>query len=338
MAKEDGQQSTIKIKLNGKERPFEEKTVVHDWQAASEETSAASSEEMLDEEEFEWILPNEEEPEIPEFKVNHHTESKKRPNIHRFGNGPFTLGIKRTIISFVLAITVGLLLGTFFLQIMKREDIQATTTAQNQVAAEDKPGEEKKTGAGYEATLPAMAVPVLQAGVYSSKENAESAAKELTNQNYATTILEMDGKYNVFIGVAGELQEVESWEKNVKESGLDVLAKELSLKESSIKLATKEQAEQLLKEVNYFKTVAGEAVKGEVGGDVNEKVSQNGLQLIDSYKDGVYQNKEAVNLQEQLQAALKGLENSSENKEEAIKVQQSLLNYITIYYQLSSHS
>lgn len=337
--KENSQRSTIKIKLNGKERPFEEKTVVHDWQAASEETSAASSEEML-EEEFEWILPDEEETEIPEFKINHHTESKKRPYFHRVGNGPFKWGIKKLVVSFVLAITVGLLLGTFVLEIMKKEDIQATTTARNPVAAADKPGEEKeKANASYKAKLPAMSVPVLQAGVYSSNENAESAAKELANQNYATTILEMDGKYSLFIGVAGDLQEAKSWEKNVKESGLaDVWAKELSIGEGSIQLASKEQAEQFLKEINYYNSIAAEAVKVEMGGNVNEKVLQAGLQLIDSQKDATYQNKEAVNLHEKLQTAVESLEKSSGNQDEILKVQQALLDYMTIYYQLSSQS
>lgn len=339
MEEENGQKSTIKIKLNGKERPFEEKTVVHDWQAASEETSAASSEDMLDEEEFEWILPNEEETEIPEFKVNHHTETKKRPNIHRVGSGPFKLGIKKLIVSFVLAITVGLLLGTFILEIMKKEDIQATTVEQNPTAPAPNTGEQKKDATtNFETTLPAMTLPVLQAGVFSSNENAESVAKELANQNYATTILEMDGKYYLFLGVAGDLQEAKAWEKNEKENGLiDVWATELPLGESSITLGSKAQAEQFSKEVNYFKDIAGEMVKIELGGEANEDVLRAGLQLIDSHKES-YENKEAVNLQGKLQAAIKSLEQASGNQAETLKVQQALLDYMSIYYKISSQS
>ncbi|MCJ7839897.1 hypothetical protein MUB24_03000 [Lederbergia sp. NSJ-179] len=332
----NSQKATIKIKLNGSERPFEEETVIHDWKAASDETSAASSEEMLDEE-FEWILPNEEEEqEVPEFKVNHQKEPKKQPYFHRNGNSPLKLWVKRLILSFVLAITVGLLLGSFLLKMMSQTDTQATTNEQNRLSSENKK-EEGTTASKFEVKLPALTLPVLQAGVYSSKEAADAKAKELANQNQAQTILEMDEKYYLFLGVAGDLQKAKTWEKDLKHNGLeDVWAKELNFEERYIELASKEQSEHLLKEIEYFQTIIGEPANIKMGGEVNNKVIQEGLQLMKADKDLIYQNKEAASLQEKLQTAIKSLEKTAENSAETVKAQQALLDYISIYFTLST--
>lgn len=335
----------IKITLNGKERPFTEETVIRDWKTASEQASATVSEDQTEDEDFEWILPNEEHKEVPEFKLIH-TElpSKNRtPGNWKRKLKPSMLhpNMKGFIISFCLAIIVGLGMGTFILKISKAEHSASVTGIENTPSSQPDTQEESKLKAEYALKLPAWQISVIQGGVFSTQENADTKAKQLENEGQATIVIPLDNRYHLFLGISGQVQTAKTWEEHLKEQGVndgEILAKELNIAEKEIIFSSEEEGNQFSKVLNTFSLIAEEMANIQVSGKVNENVIKDTLALLEKEADKAYSNPEANDLRSKLILATNSLiqYNNSAKKEDLLKAQQALLDYIKIYYGISA--
>ncbi|MBS4176192.1 SPOR domain-containing protein [Lederbergia citrea] len=327
----------IKIKINGDERPFSEEAAIHDWQSGSNEAAATASEESMDEEEFDWILPEVEKKEMPEFhKVNYAPTERKLPSHWRKKMKP---GISGLILSILLAVAIGLVLGSFILKMAKLPE-DSSTIAVNEVklppAAEEKVKDVPKTG--YVGKLPAIGIPVLQGGVFSTQEAAEERAREFSAHELASKIVILDGQYYVFIGVAGDLPTAKEWESELKQKGIDVWAKELTIQEKEIKLTSKAEADELTAETEVYHLLAKEAAGGQLLGKLNDDTLTEVAKVMGADKSTSYKNELANDLHSKLAAAQKSLiefQKSSTNKQELLKAQQALLEYMSIYLGVS---
>ncbi|MBS4199815.1 hypothetical protein KHA93_09110 [Bacillus sp. FJAT-49732] len=321
--------STIKIKLNGKEQTFSEETAIHDWQSATNEASAASSEEIV-EDEFEWILPNDEKNEVPEYKIINATNDNIRKLPVRTWNRNIKSSFSGLFLSVFLAIAVGLILGFIIYKMV----IQTEESHVGLKEGDSPPVVEKESQAAknekYSMTLPEITISVLQGGFYSSNENAVSAGEQLAANNVATTVIEMEGKYYVFIGVAGELSTAKSLASQLKEQGLeDVWAKELSFGGKSIELSSKEEADQLTKEVEAIHKLAEQSAVGYLNGSLDGNV----LKDVENTLNGNFHEEIAKELHGSLKSAethLKGFQ-TSQSKSELLQAQQVLLEFIKLY-------
>src|SRR5690606_32492995 len=98
---------TITVVVDGEERPYVEETVIHDWQMSAEEAAATISEE--EDEEFQWVLPNNEGDEIPEYHHVNVVKPIKRNKLPVLWNRQLQPGFSGMLIAICLAIPVGLM-------------------------------------------------------------------------------------------------------------------------------------------------------------------------------------------------------------------------------------
>ncbi|MEK3890573.1 SPOR domain-containing protein [Bacillus sp. FSL K6-3431] len=326
------QQPAIKIKINGEERPFEEEVIVNNWQTAVEETSAAAD-KTLEEENFDWVLPEVEYNEVSEFQKVNYFPSKNKKYTSR---GRKSAPLATLILSIFLAVAVGLLLGTFLLKMVMNPDDQAAALDDSSITAPIVLKEEtnKLAEVPYTAELPAFTAAVIQGDVFSNKEAADNRASEYDAQGYASTIMEKDGKHYVFIGIASAIGEAKAWEANLKENGLNVWAKELQIGSVKIPFTSKEEATLFASEGKLFQLLANEAISGMNTGKVNDaNITAIGktLEMKEETrsKEGV-----AFELYNKLYGSYEGLKGfQSNNGDKALlkKVQQNLLDYIKLY-------
>lgn len=332
--KKKTQQPAIKIKINGEERPFEEEITVNDWKIAADETSA-SAEKTQDDDTFDWVLPDTEYKEVAEFqKVNYFpSKHKKRPS--QYWRRKTVPGVATVILSIFLAIAVGLLLGTFLLKMVMNPDEQLVPV--NEPADTPvTPKEEVKKQAvdSYIGELPAFTAAVIQGDVYSSKESAEHRMGEYDAEGFGTMMMESEGKYYVFVGIADNITTAKVWEKDLKEKGMNVYAKELSIGNVEMKFTSKKEAELFSTEGKLFQLLAGEAISGTMSGKVNETTVAEigellGIEEGTRSKDGVVHE-----LYKELHAAYEGIKQFQadvSDKGLLKKAQQHLLNYIKLY-------
>ncbi|MBS4194829.1 hypothetical protein [Lederbergia citri] len=320
--------STIKIKLNGREQTFSEETAIHDWQSATKETSAASSEETA-EEDFEWVLPNVEKNEVPEYKIINATNDDIRNLPVKTWKKNIKPGFRGLFLSVFLAIAVGLIIGLIiFKTVIQTED---SHVALKETATP--PVVEKETKKEmYSLTLPDITIPVLQGGQYSTEEAAVSAGENLSEFGVGKTVIEIEGKYYLFIGVSGDLSTAKSWVSKLKDQGLEeVWAKEISISGNTIELASKEEGDRLKSEINMFPKLAEESTNGYIKGVVSEEVLvESEKAIIGTFNEGL-----AKNLHSDLETAQKHLKNfqaSESARNELLQAQQALLDFVKIYY------
>nr|WP_144921321.1 SPOR domain-containing protein [Paenibacillus bovis] len=335
---EDGkekQTSQIKIKLNGVEKPFSEETRIHDWRTTVRDETAATSEDTADEEEFEWILPEIETKEIPEYKIVNATVPSPRNNIGKKWRRQMYPDISKLVFSIILAIVVGLILGTLFLKMMASEDdIVAINEVENPGSVNKDDEKKGGTTAGpVEITIPALTIGVLQGGQFSTKEAADAAANSFRKEDLATTIIEMDGKHYVFIGVAGDLATAKSWESQLKDNGIEVWAKELTIPAKDITFASQTKGEQFVTEASTFKKLANESVTATISGKTNAANMKEISGSIEM-KEDIFESEVANSIHSKLVYALQGLTefSSSDSQKNLINAQQGLLDYMNLFY------
>ncbi|CAM3935964.1 hypothetical protein [Lederbergia lenta] len=333
--KKKTQQPAIKIKINGEERPFEEEITVNDWQVAAEETSA-SAEKADEEDVFDWVLPETEYKEVSEFQKVNYFPSKHKKHPSQYWRRKSVHGVATMILSIFLAVAVGLLLGTFLLKMVMNPDEQPVS-GDDSIAAPPVVSNDdvkKQTVEPYIAELPALTTAVIQGDVYSSKSAAENRMAEYDAQGFGTMMMETEGKYYVFVGIADNITKAKAWEQDLKDKGMNVWAKELSMKKVEMKFTSKQEAELFASEGKLFQLLAGEAMSGIMSGKVNEtSVADIGKQLDTGEgtrsEDGVVHE-----LYSELYAAYEGLrqyQSNADDKSVLKKVQQHLLDYIKLY-------
>ncbi|MBW8350203.1 hypothetical protein K0H71_12215 [Bacillus sp. IITD106] len=322
--------STIKIKLNGREQSFSEEAAIHDWQSATNEASAASSEETA-EEEFEWVLPNVEEKEVPEYKIINATNDNIKNLPVKTWKRNIKPGFKGLFLSVFLAIAVGLILGLIiFKTVIQTED---SHVALKEKETNTPPVSEKETKKEmYSFTLPDITISVLQGGLYRSEEGAVSAGEKISGYGLGKTIIEIEGQYYLFIGVSGNLSTAKSWVNKLKDQGVEeVWAKEISISGKKVELASKEEGDRLTSEINLLPKLAEESTNGYIKGSVSEEVlTESEKAIVGTFNEGM-----AKNLHSNLETAQKHLKNflaSESASNDLLQSQQALLDFVKIYY------
>ncbi|MGV3465906.1 MAG: hypothetical protein ACO1OT_11510, partial [Heyndrickxia sp.] len=107
----------IKIKINGDERPFKEEVSIHKWNA-NEVERAAETENVSEDDQFEWVLPEVDDNPIPEFKKIYYEpspEKTKTSKLFKKNSGSHFLTI---LISAATAISIGILFGFIMLKVI----------------------------------------------------------------------------------------------------------------------------------------------------------------------------------------------------------------------------
>lgn len=332
--------STIKIKINHKERPYKEEPIIRDWQIASQETSATSSDEIDEGDEFEWVLPKQEKKEQKKIHIIYANESKKRKSKSKkrtFRKNYSTPQFKGIFYPIVLAVTIGLFIGIFILNMLNSEEV-GQRAEENPSLNDSRSNEsEDELVESVVWTQPSWDIAVIQAGVFSTEEAAETRANELKKEGQSTTIIPIDNRYYVFIGITKSLDTAKDWEKQLKDLGIgqgDLWAKEITLDEKQFTFSTEDEKQLFSKEIEYLQEIAEQIASGIVYGQFDQKVLDEALPLNEELETSFEGNPAIKQLHDKLLTAInhmKSINNMNEQKKDLYETQQYLLDFITIY-------
>ncbi|WP_144461368.1 hypothetical protein [Siminovitchia fortis] len=331
----------MKIKINGKEQPLNEEVVIKDWSKAKKETAAA--EERLENDEFEWVLPEKNIPEVPEFQPVQSIpepkdqESSPKINIPKYFKKKFSPNKTGFLISSILAVAIGLGFGLFVLKLTVNPENGTTLTDAAPAVA---PNSGKEQGAALMATMPGLSAAVIQGGVFSTEEAAENFSGQFTSKGLPTISLNVDEQQFLFIGISEDLASAKTLADDYKAQGIDVYAKEFIIPENQIKVETKTEAEWMKEAPKLFAVLAKETADARFSGQINEQALQDTEKTIKNYEEKNIQQKVAVDLRNQLEDTIKqlGAYSASQNRESLAKAQQSLLTFLKVYYDASKGS
>ncbi|RHW40637.1 hypothetical protein D1B31_10580 [Neobacillus notoginsengisoli] len=331
----------ITIKINGEEKPIQHQMdkpgdphdSVNKEQTYAEEHAAALEAE---DENFEWILPEQEPVESEEFIIKEaantaaiYPKQTKSSNKKRFGP------LKPIVFSIVFAVLVGLTYGAVMLKLVLTD--KPVVTAGKPIDTEQPTGGngEKTSPAKKAATEPVMLLPVtafaVQEGVYSGKDAALVVKNELEAKGIPSAILDMDDKKMLLVGLAGSIESAKEIGAILKEKGIDFYAKEITLSERKAGKASTTEKGFLDKAPGIYDALSTAAAAAYSGKNVSS-IADTGsiLEAIDASK---FSNDKIIALYNELSKAAGSLDNFEKKHEsaDAHSAQQHLLNFLEKY-------
>ncbi|EDL64692.1 hypothetical protein [Bacillus sp. SG-1] len=329
MDKRGSKDGRITIKINGDKKNYNEELLVHNWKLGEEESAAA--EERAEEDSFDWVLPDE-DPAPKEFKKINYVQKNKGKK--RFGVKQITPGIARIIYTLVGAVAVSLIFGFIILNVITDGE-QSIPAVQLQEAADvNKDGKETPSAAGGTITIDSLTASVLQGGVYTTTDSANTMKASLEAKGIPTMMIEMDGNLFLFIGTAGDLEGAKAMGKKLSNQDVEVYAKDIVLPDKNV-AGTKADADFIEKSKAVFAALAVESSNAYTNGSINEeKLNEISTLLNDLSASKVSEN--MTGLKENLETASRNLQEykSSTELSKLIAAQQSLLTYLESYHKL----
>jgi stage II sporulation protein B len=316
----------ISIKINGESTDFEEDYRVHDWKLGKEETAAG--EEKLEEQGFDWILPDETAQPPKEYKKINYVSGKQVKKKKSFKN-PFHDSVN-LIMSIIGAVVVGAVLGFGTLKVITTTDGGAVPAATLQDTTEA--GATGGSEAESAVQLKEFATSILQGGVFSSQESLAAMQDTLTSKGIASASIEKDGQWFLLLGVSADVETAKLLGEDMKGDGVEVYAKEFKLGGKEVK-ATKDEKSFLEKANGLYAILAEESSSGVLNGKANDSAAatiETGLNEIENIKvqqESIERMKESV-----VNAAKQTL--AMKTSEDAAKVQGELLGYLELYSSL----
>lgn len=329
----------MKVKINGKEQSLKEDVVIKDWSKAQKESAAA--EEQIDSDEFEWVLPEKNVKEIPEFQAAPGITESVGPEKHLKINIPkslrkrFLSNKKGLLLSTILAVAIGLGFGLFILNLVVNPENSTSLTDASPAVA---PGDGKGQKQTIAATMPGLSAAVVQGGVFSTDEAANSISDEFSSQGFPTVSVNVDEQSFLFIGIADELAMAKTLAEGYENRGMDVYAKEFIIPENQFTVDSKIEAEWLKEAPALFAALAKAAASAQGGGTISEQTLADAEKSLKKYE--VTGNEVSVDLKKQLNDAVKQLSaySSSGDQSSLTEAQQSLLNFLKAYHEASKGS
>lgn len=357
---------TITIKINGKDRPFQNKdnedtversepSVFYKDQKSEgkkqdifREESAAGQEAEF-EESFDWILPAPEE--IPAknkeksmFSFQSSVNKKDKQPLTKFKKekeGKKKRLPKEVIASIFFAVFFAVILGTsfgFILLNMVNNDQSSTTNGKITASANDSSNTTKGGQAvsiTKSAAKPDITTYVLQKGVFSNEERAKSEQQKLTDAGKKSQILPIDKQQYLLVGVVSNLEDAKAWQKQVK----DTYAKEMVFSGNEVKNVSKEEKEVIEGSSAIYSAILEMVTSVQFNHSIateDKNKLEKALSLVEEKKTAKLANekvkKMAAYLSEGGELTIKLKEKSSEN--EIAEIHQKLLDYLAVYVSL----
>ncbi|MDQ0219377.1 hypothetical protein ELQ35_14510 [Peribacillus cavernae] len=222
-------QKGLTIKINGQEKSFEEtkKDRFHP------ESQVAAASEKEKEESFDWMLPDEA---ATKGAIGPAPVKKGKAAIYSFGGKSKSKGqkdgtgvLKAFLIAIICAIILGTFLGFIILKTITSDDgTQASGENQNVASAPaEKPAATAESNKN--TSLSPLKVYLVQGGVFSTESSASKIQKSIKQKGVPAEIFKLDGRFYIFLGSAGSLQESKELASYFQSNQLDAFWKEVSL-------------------------------------------------------------------------------------------------------------
>jgi stage II sporulation protein B len=302
---------TIKIKINGKDRPMSqaEKTAevipFSSWEEKldAEKEIASAKQTVNEEDEFPWLLPDEDDsvfkddPKVVTSSKKTKLFSNQSVTPYQYSNKKnrnkniVAFPLKKFTTIFLLAIGLGVMFGFIALNFLSNEDMPTagtTSESTNEEPAtgdtsdqangdtEENAGEEAGAAATTSATLQLYAV---QGGIFSTKEAAETVAANIKEKGFASIVMETDGSYTVFAGLGKEKAETSALSEVYKQQNI-VDIEFWGGKQLSLTISTISAADQWAPAIQELSSLASTT-------SIGESVNQEAVSKIESTINGI---------------------------------------------------
>ncbi|CAM3458000.1 hypothetical protein GCM10009865_35540 [Aeromicrobium ponti] len=345
---------TITIKINGKDRPFQEKNEEKQketWKPKdlerkenNEETEffasiqTAAAKEADDS--FDWILPEEtENSEIKEFKVATPPKPPAKKGFSTLAKNFKRKNKQGFLTSIFLAVFFAVLLGISFGFIMLKlvfTDQAAETVTPPVTETPAVSGEQAGTET---ASLDPLATFVVQGGVFSNNEAAKQIQEANAQKGANSHLIEMGGQTFLYLGVSDSIEHAKEMGADLKSKGIDVFAKEITFDAKSIEGLNAVEKKLLEMAPSLYHTLsagaASAAVEKSIPAGLLEDIKKQSANLNELQADKI-KNQELISIKEELENASKQMDafQQSGDAASAGKVQQHLLAFLAAYQSL----
>ncbi|MFE8703448.1 SPOR domain-containing protein [Cytobacillus sp. FJAT-54145] len=313
-------------------------------------SSQAAASQEAQEDNFDWILPDHiDDEEIKEYKIA--TPTKKKPKGLRGITGKLKKNNRNGMVSSIFfAVFFAVLLGTSFgfillkLVIMdpsmetagKPASVEELTEQAGEATNDSETG---STGGTSQLSVAPITGYVVQGGVFSTADAAKGMGDQVSQKGVATKIVNIGDKTFLFVGIADTLENAKSIGNKLKESGIEVFAKEVQFGSASQKELGASEKTILELAPPLYQAISAASTNMAISNSLppnlveNIKAQQAEWSKIDE-KSIV--DKEVQQIKVELDSAASNvsayLENPSENLKD--KIQQNLLNFLAFYHSL----
>ncbi|XJZ26371.1 hypothetical protein ACF5W4_13365 [Bacillota bacterium Lsc_1132] len=338
---------TITIKINGKNQPFidEQKKKGHpheydparltpDVQGESEGYKEAAASQELAEESFDWILPEKEagQPEIGIFKQVNTPSSKKNKLSVSFKsqNSQKKRAVNSILLTTIFAVMIGTSFGILMLKlVVSNQSKPAVVETNSPVNTTDN----SPASSSDSVSLKSFTSYIVQEGVYSSKESANGISKLAMEKGLPAGVVETNGKYFLFLGIANSLDAARGLGNIYKEKGIgDPYPKALTVPEKKLSKLTEAEKMFIEKAPDYFSTLIKATSTAMAAGAVPADLQKASSAISDKH----LKNKQLKSLAAALIGADEQLKEFQKSKDQQalVKSQQYLLTFLQLYSSL----
>lgn len=351
---------TITIKINGKQREYDErltedKRIVTEIEKnerlieskeprIKEETvmldEIAAARELEEEDQFDWVLPEETiQQEVKEFKIA--TPKKKNAIQGLAGLGYFhTNKQKRLLTSIFITVFCAVVLGTSFGFIMLKLVITENAVETEKPAVAEPSGEQKEQPKGTESVaLAPLETFVIQGGVFSNIETAKQISNENIQKGIASQALQINGQAVVYLSVAGSIEDAKSVGAQLKGKGFEVFAKPITFGGKTIEGLLPEER----KIVESVPVIYAALAEGVADAGLHSALSAAAIEKIEAHSkilitegDHPIKNEGIMTLNKELSRANEQLNLYKKSKDPDLltEAQQHLLGFLAAYQAL----
>jgi stage II sporulation protein B len=220
----------LSIKINGKERVFKEEEKEEAKKSVKSNEVAAAKEK---EEEFEWVLPEENNETSTKIvpiedlrKPSKNKSTVKSTSIHKKH-----FPLKKLFLTILLAVIVGTGFGVVLLQLITdptpaSEEDPSSMLGEDPVSIPYKQDTTNKQAVGQEKlSIPSLTVLLLQGGTFKSEENRKAYATSIRTSGFVSAIFDE----SVIIGVATDEETAKAIGDLYEKSGLPFHVKQVTI-------------------------------------------------------------------------------------------------------------
>ncbi|WML54205.1 hypothetical protein RCG17_06010 [Neobacillus sp. PS3-12] len=348
----------ITIKINGEKRPYLEEPAKEDPPSNEnrnlpiEYDSSTSEHEVIEEtaatqeaeESFDWILPQQETTKTETSLYQAVKPSKQRNGIRL----PALLKVEKKNVSVIksmaLSVIFAILLGTGFgfimLKLVITDGSKPAAVGTKTMPASKKEIANTNSKSQGAITLKPLTTYMVQGGVFSKKETANTVARQAVEKGIPAETMEWNGQYYIFLGVADSIEHARSLGTIYQHKGMDgVFAKTITIPEkkfANLTTAEKSVVENAMTLVPLLATLSTNSLTGGTITSSELKTLSELQTKLNKIDNKGIKNQDIKDLNQEVTGALKQIAGYQKQKDRKLleKAQQHLLTFMADYYSL----
>lgn len=343
---ETARKENERLKMENKSEKLLEETVQNNKYDFSSAIEAAASKEAADEENFDWILPDESsdfDMDVQEYKITKQPKKQSQKGIGAISKN-FKKNRNGMLSSVFLTVFFAILLGTSFgLLLLKLVITENETPVDQSVIAEPAPEKTEDTPAGTGETVSVALDPlstfIVQGGVFSNKGAAEQMKDGAIQLGAPAQVVEMNGQAFLYVSVADSIEHAKEIGAKLKSKGIEVFAKPITFEGKTLKDLQGEERKVMEAAVAIYQSLAAGASEAAAGQTISastlEEAEKQGS-ILKNISEDKLKHEGVIAIKTELDQAIEQLKAYKQTPDLSIqtKLQQHLLGFLAVYQSL----